>query len=898
MSSRALRRLQREQEQERQLALLRATEPDGTDPDGQEDVVSPSTKSSQTKTNAFDMLDAADDGDDSELEPDVNEEGEDIETPSTPLESSILSNPAQKKRKKKKQKKKAKQKSDASGPAKAAGTDSVHEPEMDEIDRALEALSTRRGRVPAESEASNTPDPAEAESAWETNATKLLGIDSKSLNPVNEMKTLFGNIVLEASESWTSPRNPRRREQNQQGGVDLATALTGRYSPASRGKDLGALATRRNVFVQGREEWPLATSGGLSMEYEGKMQNFEKLYSIAHNNSYTDVQRQFRLCVESMQPENMIHLLTFNPYHIATLLQVSEIAKHQGDHSVSGDLLERALFSFGRSVHSTFPAALRDGTARISFDNGANRELYLAIWRYVQNLGMRGTWRTAYEWAKMLLQFNTTSDPYGMTLMIDQLALRGRQHVSLIELCSEEAYGPSWHHLPNIQISLSLAYLRSSQPKLARQSLAVAMHKYPYILSALGSALEISPLPRYLWGKLPSSDAEKLYSELYVTRTIDLWNTPETTSLIAEVAETMSHYQEIIASSQLAPKLEISLEEARHIMLLEIPALIALLPRRFTTLPTSSSDVLPPPDSLSNFTARAPSTGTFDTSATGAMQALLNAATMGVGAPVAGASGLLTRVLNWFHAPAGLDEPQNAAGESEGQAAFRELGEQLGNAPPGMVEEMLRMHMLEGGGGWDEDMGSQDESFRRALGSDGDVEDTDESLPELDEVRTVEDGDHNQAPPVFQGPVQRALAATVEDEDERNYPGEYETHIPTADMQPPPFPREGPSGVLERLPQPQPPRPRWGPTPSTTEDHEHVPSIAASDSSDPQRIQRWLLSTGLQSLQKDSSNSSALAEYVSKLRGLRQRDREWTLNIVKQRAGAELADKIKHELER
>ena len=86
----------------------------------------------------------------------------------------------------------------------------------------------------------------------------------------------------------------------------------------------------------------------------------------------------FRMAVESMDPQRMIGLLSMHPYHIATLLQVSEIARHQGDHAVFGDLVERALFSFGKSVHSSFPAALRSGIARVSFDKPANRELYLA----------------------------------------------------------------------------------------------------------------------------------------------------------------------------------------------------------------------------------------------------------------------------------------------------------------------------------------------------------------------------------------------------------------------------------------------------------------------------------------------------------------------------------------
>jgi hypothetical protein len=904
MSSRALRKLKREEEEARQLAALRAEQEVEYGSDEVEDEVEDThttKRKAKPVSNAFDMLDGAHESERSDPgEADEEVDAETFDVVQAAVSSSIPPKPTQSKKKKKKQKKKAKERAPAEG-ARRTPAD-----EMDDIDRALKELSTREPAVSARAadivEDAGVGDP---DGLWEAPATKLLGIDSRNLNPVNEMKSLFGNIALEGSSTGrASPRAPQRqREQNQQGGVDLETALTGRYSPASKGRELGALANRRNIFVQGHEDWPLCTSGGLSMEFDKNNTAFGKHFSIVHNNAYMDVQREFRLCVESMQAENMIQLLMQNPYHIATLLQVSEIAKHQGDHLVSGDLLERALFSIGRSVHSSFPAAIREGNARLSFTDPKNRELYLTMWRYIQNLSMRGTWRTAYEWTKALLQLDTLKDPYGITLMIDQLALRGRQHATLIELCSENAYGNAWSHLPNIQISLSLAYLRSSQPKLARQTLALAMHKYPYILSALASSLDIEPLPKYLWAKLPSTEAEKLYTELYVTRAKDLWNTPETTSLIAEVAETLPHYQSLISSSPPPAKLEISLEDARHIMLLDIPSLIALLPRKFTTMPTSSSDVLPPPDSLSSiFTLRAPASAT-DASAAGAISALFNAATAGATAPIGGASSLLARVLNWFHAPADADEPLNEHGETDGAAALRELHDHV---PPEVVQDLFRMHMLEAEELREQQLEDEDdpdpespqeelgigETIRDALfrsiaegrGADDESDEvtddgTASSLPELEDIPTAAADDG--AGPVFQGPMQRSMAATVEeDESDDDFDDPHEDHDAEYLLRPHPPPTHhifGPRGPRRRFVR------------------SSVHNAAQADLDDPQRIQRWLISTGLQQLQDDAST---LGEYVGRLKVLRIRDRDWTVGIVKQRAGEEVAERVKRELER
>ncbi|KIW91398.1 uncharacterized protein Z519_08294 [Cladophialophora bantiana CBS 173.52] len=894
MSSRALRKLQRQQELQRQVEAAKKAYEEQEEESEEEDEI---PEQPSRPTNAFDMLEGAgDNGESDEHEYDFIPRAEPTEKADANLPQVSTSTPSAKSKKKKKKSKKK-------GKDKAGEQEKPKDDSGDEVDRALRELAAKEGRARAAStEKQETP-------TWESRATRFLAIDSHNLNPVNEMKSLFGSIALEGQESRASPRNQRRREQNQQGGVDLATALTGRYCVASRGKELGTLAHRRNVFVQGKEQWPLATSGGLSMELvkpnPDSKDSFEKRYNIMHNDTYRETQVHFRLAVESMDPQRMVGLLSMYPYHIATLLQVSEIAKHQGDHAVSGDLVERALFSFGKSVHSSFPAALRSGVARVPFNKPANRELYLAIWRYIKNLEMRGTWRTAFEWAKILLQLSPLTDPYGVTLMIDQLALRGRQHAQLIALCSDDAYGQAWDFLPNIQISLALAYQRSGKPQDARSRLAVAMHKYPYILSALVSALDISPPPMSLWAKLPSTDAEKLYTELYVTRAKDLWNGPETISLLVEVAETLSHYSYAIDAAPEAPKLEISLEEARHIMLLEIPSLIALLPRRFTTMSTSSSDVLPPPDSLSDFVARAPGTGPTQ-GADGTMQTIFNAA----GATAGTAGSLLTRIMSWFQQPAAADEA-DAAGESEGQAALRELQEQLGgNIPPEMIEELLRLHLddaeevgegvtpegLEMAGGWD-----------NYSDADATVDESD-SMPELESI-PVSGSTVAQNPPPH--PPHSVMVEDADEEDEgeavtslrRILAGGHavlrrvdsDTEDEEAD--------EGHGSSQTRQARPAEPfRPREPqalpqtvggsaatipPPPDSEQDQEFV---------DPQRLQRWLLTNGLNDLQSNPADPKTLQAYLNRLRLLGTKQQDWIVRMVRQRAGEDIERRIRESL--
>ncbi|KAK5091116.1 hypothetical protein LTR05_001296 [Lithohypha guttulata] len=838
MGTRALRKL-REQEWEKQLAATRDHDEEESEED--EPVVISRPR------NAFDMLNATDD--DEEDDKDMEEEQEPVEPPQSQPSTSVA-----KSNKKKKKTSKKKPKDTAADTQPAESQDASE----DDIDKALKELALKQPQ-------GQGGDDTVQEGLWERDATKHLAIEPKNLDPVNEMRGLFGNIALE-DDSRSRSQPTRRREQNLQGGVDLQTALTGRYNRTSQGKELGALARRRNCFMVGKEEWPLATSGGLSMEAL-PVTTFEKHFNLIHNQQYQSAQWDFKLAVDSMQAEAMIGMLQKHPYHVASLLQVSEIAKHQGDNSLSGDLLERALFTLGRSVHSSFPAAMREGVARLDFNKPANRELYLTIWRYIRNLEQRGTWKTAYEWSKILLQLNTASDPFGVTMMIDQLALRGRQHQQFLDMTSPSAYGSAWSHLPNICISKSLALLRAQNPREARQQLALAMKRYPYILNKLASALEVSPIPKSLWKEIPQTDAEKLYTELYVTRAKDLWNTPETIGLISEVANTLQYYK--IDDQASAPALQISLEEARHIMALEIPSLIALLPRQFTTMPTSGADILPPPSSeQSDFTRRAP---------TDAPQAVAGGQGL-----VALSSDVVSRALRWFFTPAQSDNRQEAEGARENDLrALREhLGPQAAEIPDHVLQRMLEIQVAQDFGELDDEelqeafaAGNMAGGFDYYDQQQDEVSQGGDSMPSLEDIEETTD----QPTPAPRGPY-----ATTVDEDNSD------------DEAPRPATRGPVSGPVIRNadsddeePPPPPRAPAVPPPPATI---QPPPTFAADEDieDNPQRLQRWLIGTGLQEAKSDPN----LSTYVRRLKILHRNQQGWVLNMLKQRGESNLVKRI------
>ncbi|BCR83742.1 transcriptional repressor TCF25 family protein [Aspergillus chevalieri] len=572
MSSRAVRKLQRLREQELQQA--------DQDESSEDEPVSRPTK---PKLNVFDLLNAAENEEEEEEGPEEDTEDVTPQPPQPGPEPEPEPEPskptqASKKKNKKKRKKANPKTTGREGlvPMETKGA------ELDDIDKALKDLAVENRPDDGTSSVTYARDDSFPKAPEE-----LLAIDPRALNAINEMKKLFGNVVLENFDQDDSGTGRRRGRTET---VDLGRALTGRYCPASRGQSLAGVTLRRNSLMQANDEWPRAPSGGLGMELEEKLLDGSTKYRIVHNPAYQDVQRQFDMCVESMDPQRLIHLLQYNPYHISTILQVSDIAKHQGDHAVSADLLERALFNIGRSAHSTFNNRIKEGQAKLDFKYSENRELWLVGWRYIANLGMKGTWRTAYEWAKLLLSLNA-SDPYCMRLMIDHLALRGREYAHFVELCTQTRLSKEWEQYPNIQCSLALAYLRLNKPQECRQQLRLAMSRCPWVFCRLAQELDIQPMPKQIWGKMPPTDVHELLTELYLARAKDLWNTPEIVSLIVEVADTLPEKEEPVEPP------EITLDIARHVILSDIPRVTTHLPNRFVSGRISASDPLPPYES-------------------------------------------------------------------------------------------------------------------------------------------------------------------------------------------------------------------------------------------------------------------------------------------------------------
>lgn len=271
---------------------------------------------------------------------------------------------------------------------------------------------------------------------------------------------------------------------------------------------------------------------------------------------------------------------------------MSKVAKDQSDHSLCNDLVERALFTFARASLSNFSVKLTAGKARLDFARPENRELWLGGYQYIKSLIMKGTYRTAFEWAKLLLSLDPEDDPYCMALVVHHLAIRCSEFEWLLEFSETDIYKNGVYTMHTAP-TLAYAAMQMKQPAKCRELLKQSIIDMPWVFCKLFQELNLSDPPPSIWGQVPPTPATELLSEIYIKQTKDLWNTPEATSLLVEVA---------YAAPKASPdspwrgkEAVINLDLARFVYLDNTPHLMSLVPRDLLhRQPNSDSDPLPP----------------------------------------------------------------------------------------------------------------------------------------------------------------------------------------------------------------------------------------------------------------------------------------------------------------
>lgn len=583
MSSRQLRKLQKQKE----LAVLEAKNTVAAESEEGSEDEQPPRKPKATGFAGFAALGGMDDEQDDDDDEGGNAEStEPVETPNR-VEPERTETPKSSSSKKSKKKKKKAKKSEpaTSAPASKVAVASKQD-EIDEIDRAIQELNLSK-----KSAASSGADADIATSRAYERICELLRVNTHHLKVINEMRHLFGRDAIAAAQNEEEEEQARNRRNRQglQQNVDLETYLKGQL-----GKTLPEVTLRRNPFLPGKETWPRASTEGLTMQQvkDGTTtyhQPGEVEFTFAHDDGYNNLERHFFGLVQMYDPMQLVHFLQRHPYHISSLIQVSKVAKQDQNSALSADLCERALFTFGRVSLSAFRQKIEEGKARLDFRRPENRQFWLAGYHYLKSLVMKGTYRTALEWAKLLLSMDLT-DPYGVIHFIHPLAIRAHESKWFIDFCDSEALDECDTAQDYIRQTLVLARLQQKDTAGAKALLIEGMERIPWLYSGLFKALNLD-VPKSIWGMQPRNQHENLFVELYIYQTKNLWDNPQATSLLKEAATAAKKPDwSSFATTPLAGR-----NAGRFVYLDNTPSLMGLVPGgMLSESPNWEFDPLPP----------------------------------------------------------------------------------------------------------------------------------------------------------------------------------------------------------------------------------------------------------------------------------------------------------------
>ncbi|KAM7040179.1 ribosome quality control complex subunit TCF25 [Acridotheres tristis] len=471
-----------------------------------------------------------------------------------------------------KKKKKRKTKKNSAG-------ETVEDNDLEDIDSLLERIEDPR--LAPQSQGGITTD-----------TRPLLYVEHRNLNPENELKRYFG-----------------------------ARAVLGDQRPRQRQRQY----VRSMWLTAPKNTWPRYSKTGITMQLLDTRRGVQH-FTFEHHREYQQVQFKFLDAVESMDPNNIVLLLQMNPYHVDSLLQLSDVCRMQEDQEMARDLIERALYSLECAFHPVF--SLTSGTCRLDYRRPENRAFFLALFKHLMFLEKRGCPRTALEFCKLILSLDPENDPLCVLLLIDFLSLRAREYTFLTRLFQEWESHRNLFQLPNFAFSVPLAYFFLSQqeerPELERSQareraarlIQLALIMFPSVLMPLLDHCSVQPDARVashpffgLNAQISQSPALNQLTSLYVGRTHALWKDPAVMAwLEPHVHEVLCMVEARNALVQEAEhKRKIRYQSAprniyRHIILSEMKEATAALPLEVTSQPVMGFDPLPPLDSIVSYT--------------------------------------------------------------------------------------------------------------------------------------------------------------------------------------------------------------------------------------------------------------------------------------------------------
>jgi hypothetical protein len=421
MSGRLFKKVLKEQEEEA-AAVQQNTDLDGVDQLSPDEDESDSPAPSSSK-NPFDLLDDDDDIQENDSDNDKEQPTAKIDKKEfSPVKAPVAAISTSNNHKSKKMKKKKVKDVSASDKLKAEDTSDLFE------NLSIGASSSSNQQDLSKVRPTNVK--VVHNKAMKQFATSSLQVDSKLLSAENELRRIFGSKVVnsfEKSQQTGSSRN-------------------------IRGGRRGSHNHRKTILVSSSDHWG-RWDGSMSMECLGTENGYNN-FRYVHSASYSQAQRAFEAAQAINDLNGVASVLLYHPYHIDSLVTLSEYFKFSGEHQMSADSTAKILYAFECAWSPMFTPL--QGNSQLKYTHESNKPFLDTLFVHMKNMDRRGCHRCALEICKFLLSLDS-DDPKGALFCIDYFALRAEEYLWLEQFSEEYKSDNSLWLFPNFSFSLAIA---------------------------------------------------------------------------------------------------------------------------------------------------------------------------------------------------------------------------------------------------------------------------------------------------------------------------------------------------------------------------------------------------------------------------------------------------------
>lgn len=158
------------------------------------------------------------------------------------------------------------------------------------------------------------------------------------------------------------------------------------------------------------------------------------------------------------------------------------------------------MFAFQNSFHPSFNFVQKTAQLKLDYNRIENRGFFISLFKHILYIGGKACYRTSLELCKLLLSLDYQNDPLAVILLIDFYAIRSSQYMYLIDFY--ELFNPTKHLdlMPNMSMSVALAYFylykntnKKEHLDKANAKLQECLAKFPMILMELLDKCSVQP---------------------------------------------------------------------------------------------------------------------------------------------------------------------------------------------------------------------------------------------------------------------------------------------------------------------------------------------------------------------------------------------------------------------